>query len=651
MKTKPISPANSSVHDDLALLMNSIKEYAIIRLDANGHIISWNEGAKQIKGYTQDEIIGKDFALFYSTEDIAAGVPRANLQLAKTQGSYTGTGWRLRKDGSAFWADIVITALYAADGSLRGFVKITRDITRQKALSDELEYLHLEQQQDITEALNLTLKENTDYKHALDESAIVAITNQKGVITHVNDNFCKISKYGREELLGRDHRIINSGYHDRAFIRTLWTTIARGEIWKGELKNRAKDGSIYWVDTTIVPFLDRERKPYQYLAIRFDITQRKQEETHLRLLESVITNTTDAVLVTEAEPLSEPGPRIVYVNEAFTRMTGYSAADMIGKTPRMLQGPKSDPAELKKLSTALRHFQPAEVTIVNYHKNGGEFWMNLAVSPVTDEKGRHTHFIAIQRDVTQRKKEEERLKELNESFERHAKELALSNAELEQFAYVASHDLQEPLRMVTSFLSLLENKYGDSIDEKGKQYIFFAVDGAKRMRQIILDLLEFSRVGKTDEKLEEVDLNELINDILPLYRKQIEERKAVITVDALPTLLTYKVPVRQVFQNLISNALKYVKPDVCPAISIVYKEEAAYHEFRVQDNGIGIDPEFFDKIFIIFQRLHNKDEYSGTGMGLATTKKIIENLGGKIGLHSAEGKGSSFYFTLLKNNH
>jgi PAS domain S-box-containing protein len=772
MKTKPLLLENNIVYDDLLLLMNSIRDYAIIRLDTEGNITSWNRGAEQIKGYTAEEAIRKNFSIFYSAEDIGNGVPQANLNLAMVNGSYAGTALRVRKNGSVFWGDMVITALYTDDNSLRGFVKITRDITRQKELSEDLEHLHLQAKQMITQKLDVTLKENIDYKHALDESAIVAITDQKGIITHVNDNFCKISKYSREELLGRDHRIINSSYHEQAFIRELWRTIADGKIWKGELKNKAKDGSFYWVDTTIVPFLNDKGKPYQYVAIRSDITRRKQEEAHLRLLESVITNATDAVLVTEAEPLDEPGPRIIYVNEAFTRMTGYTAEEVTGKTPRILQGPKSDKQELKRLSDAMRSFQPCEITIKNYHKNGEEFWINFAVSPVTDEKGRHTHFIAIQRDVTQRKKEEaqkqalaeaftaslaerntilesigdafftvdknwvitywnntaekvlmktknemlnrnlwdvfsdavdsesykkyhraietnqaehfedhyaplgkwyeisayptgkglsayfkditerktsERLSiEMNASLQQQAKELAVSNAELEQFAYVASHDLQEPLRMVTSFLDLLEKKYRDLIDDKGRQYIHFAVDGAKRMRQIILDLLEYSRVGRSENDMESVDLNQLVKEILVLFRKQSEEKKAIFNFTSLPTVQTHKTPMRQVLQNLIGNSLKYQPVGSIPVIDISSKETDDRWEISVKDNGIGINPAYFEKIFIIFQRLHQKDEYAGTGMGLAITKKIIENLGGNIRVVSEPGKGSTFYFTIVK---
>jgi len=169
------------------------------------------------------------------------------------------------------------------------------------------------------------------------------------------------------------------------------------------------------------------------------------------------------------------------------------------------------------------------------------------------------------------------------------------------------------------------------------------------MRQIILDLLNFSRVGRTDDDMESVDLNKLINEILALYRKQIEEKRAKIIFSNLPTLLTYKTAIREVLQNLISNGLKYHKPGESPFVNINCSEKEGHWLISVKDNGIGIDDTYFDKIFIIFQRLHTREEFSGTGMGLAITKKIVENLGGKIWVESEEGKGTTFYFTLLKN--
>ena len=234
--------------------------------------------------------------------------------------------------------------------------------------------------------------------------------------------------------------------------------------------------------------------------------------------------------------------------------------------------------------------------------------------------------------------------ELNERSDK----LLISNSELEQFAYIASHDLQEPLRMITSFLGQIEKRYGEALDERGKQYIYFAVDGAKRMRQIILDLLEYSRVGRASGNIENIDLNELIAEIKILYRKQIDENHAEIKFGNLPMLRGFTSPLRQVFLNLISNALKYQPGGQKAILNIEAAESENYWQFCVSDNGIGIEAEYFDKIFIIFQRLHSREEYSGTGMGLAITRKIVESFGGKIWLESEEGKGTSFYFTSPK---
>lgn len=241
------------------------------------------------------------------------------------------------------------------------------------------------------------------------------------------------------------------------------------------------------------------------------------------------------------------------------------------------------------------------------------------------------------------------LSQKQESLEHAVKLLEQKNTELEQFAYAASHDLQEPLRMVTGFLTQLEKNYGSTFDDKAKQYIGFAVDGAQRMRQLILDLLEFSRVGRVGDHIVEIDLNNIISEITMLYNKEIEDKNAIIVTDKLPVIHTQKSLITQVFQNLIGNALKYSKEEFPVQISISLQEQDKYWQFAVTDNGIGIPQEFFEKIFVIFQRLHNREKYSGTGIGLAITKKIVESLGGKIWVESEENNGSAFYFTIPKN--
>ena len=249
------------------LLVDGVQDYAIFMLDPHGRVATWNDGAQHITGYEAQEIIGEHFSRFYTEEDISQGKPEFELEVAAAEGRYEEEGLRVRKDGSRFWASTVITALRDEAANLRGFSKVTRDITERKRAE---------------EALRRSLKELADMKFAIDESAIVATTDQRGTITYVNEKFCEISKYSREELLGQDHRIINSGYHEKSFIRNLWRTVAQGKVWRGELRNQAKDGSIYWVDTTIVPFLNEAGKPYQYVAIRYDVTERKNAEEALR---------------------------------------------------------------------------------------------------------------------------------------------------------------------------------------------------------------------------------------------------------------------------------------------------------------------------------------------------------------------------------
>ena len=239
--------------------------------------------------------------------------------------------------------------------------------------------------------------------------------------------------------------------------------------------------------------------------------------------------------------------------------------------------------------------------------------------------------------------------EMKSNLQKSTAELKTSNTELERFAYVASHDLQEPLRMVSSFLHLLERKLEGKLDESSKQYIGFATDGAERMKTLIQDLLQYSRVGTSKEAVSKVDCNEVIQSVISLLSLSIRETNATIHVHPLPVIKAVQPQMLQLFQNLIGNALKYHGP-AAPQIEVGVAEKGDEYEFYVKDNGIGIDPKFYERIFIIFQRLHNKSDFSGTGIGLSICKKIVERHGGKIRVESEPGKGSTFYFTLPKTN-
>jgi light-regulated signal transduction histidine kinase (bacteriophytochrome) len=242
------------------------------------------------------------------------------------------------------------------------------------------------------------------------------------------------------------------------------------------------------------------------------------------------------------------------------------------------------------------------------------------------------------------------LEKLYTDLDLKAQALKSSNAELQRFAYVASHDLQEPLRMVSSFLQLLEKKYKDKLDEQAGTYIFFAKDGAERMKKLIENLLDYSRIESIKEDCQEVDTAEVMKEMLILYELPIKESNTTIEVANLPVITGIKSQIRQVFQNILSNALKYknTKGDL-PFIRVGFSETSSHWVFSIEDNGIGIEPQFLSKIFILFQRLHTRNEYAGTGIGLSISKKIIEKHKGKIWAKSVAGEGSNFFFSISKS--
>lgn len=264
-----------------------------------------------------------------------------------------------------------------------------------------------------------------------------------------------------------------------------------------------------------------------------------------------------------------------------------------------------------------------------------------------DENGKEQIWTVVQ-DITEIKMKEQELRQLNEEIENQNLLLSISNNELEQFAYVASHDLQEPLRMITGFLSLLEAKYKDQLDEKAQEYIHYAVNGAARLRQIIIDLLEYSKISKDNSEAQATDLEETIKTVIQLLSGTIKEKNAQISWNKLPKVLGQRAPLNQLFYNLISNALKYQTPGVPPEINISVTEMPNAWKFTVSDNGIGIDSEFHKKVFVLFNRLHSKSEYEGTGIGLALCKKIVEKHGGEIWVESEVNQGSKICFTLFK---
>ena len=519
---------------------------------------------------------------------------------------------------------------------------LQKTLTERELALDQFTDLQsaIEELQKTQEALKESLaatsevarKDLADQKFALDQHAIVAMTDVKGSITYVNDKFCAISKYSREELLGQDHRILNSGYHPKEFFQQMYRTIAQGGVWRGEIRNRAKDGSFYWVDSTIVGFAGADGKLEKYVAIRADITERKRAEEVRERLAAVVESSDDAIIGKTLDGV------ITTWNHGAEKVFGYPVSEAVGKPMQMLVPPERANEEADILARVERGESVEHFETVRVRKDGKGIDVSVTISPIRDSSGAIVGVSKVARDISERKRAEQRLADKVE-------ELARSNRDLEQFAYAASHDLQEPLRMVASYTQLLAERYGGKLDENADKFLGYAREGALRMQVLIRDLLTFSRVVQAGVPRKNVDCDVALEEALQSLTAAIEESGTVVTHTALPNVWADQTQIVQVFQNLIGNAIKFHN-GAPPQCAVSAEKSGCNWLFSVSDNGIGIAPEYAENIFVVFQRLHARTEYPGNGIGLAICKKIIEHYGGTIWVESKVGEGSTFKFTL-----
>jgi len=355
-----------------------------------------------------------------------------------------------------------------------------------------------------------------------------------------------------------------------------------------------------------------------------------------QIFETIVQNITEPVL------LIDKNFNILWANKAFQEQTGYKIEEIIGNKCHILTHRSETachlPDHLCPIAEVQKTGKTATVTHTHFNKKGKKLFVEIMVYPVKDKKGEIVQFVYIYRDITERKLAEEELRKLT-------RELKRSNEDLRQFAYVASHDLQAPLRSIEGFIRLLIKKYKGRLDENAGEYIHFITDGVKEMQMLISDLLEFSKVGMNNSAFTPTDISSCVKQAISNLTGVIIEKKAVIRYDKrFPTILGCATQLTSLFQNLIENAIKFCTAQ--PKIHISAKRDRKYWVFSVEDNGIGIDLRDFDKIFVPFGRLHGKSEFPGTGIGLATCNKIVERHGGRIWLKSTRGKGSTFFFTL-----
>lgn len=505
-------------------LVEAVKDYSILMLSPQGYILSWNEGATRMKQYSANEVLGKHFSIFHTPENVQSGLPEKELRIAQSEGRYSEEGWRVRRDGTLFWAHVTVSAVKDASGKLIGFGKVTHDITEQRQAEERL------------------------------------------------------------RLSEERFRILVEGVQDYA---------------------------IFMLDS---------------------------------------------------------GGHVISWNRGAERIKGYKASEILGKHFSIFytEKAKSDKHPDYELEVA-KKVGTYEEEGIRIRKDGSTFWANVLITALYDKHQSLTGFAKVTRDVTERKRAEEEVRALNAALEERVKErtrqleestqaleaqkeeLLRSNSDLQQFAYVASHDLQEPLRIVVSQLQLVDRLEGNKLGAESRKSMDFAIEGALHMRRLVLDLLSYAQIEKGAESMRPTDFNDVLRFATDHWRQRIDESQTKILGQKLPTVIANTVQMQQIFLNLMGNAISYTPPDRKPQINISARDAGDEWIFSVADNGIGIEREYWQKIFIIFQRLHSdRGRFPGTGIGLAVCKKIVERHGGKMWLDSTPGVGTTFYFSLPK---
>jgi PAS domain S-box-containing protein len=499
-----------AIEERYRLMVEGVKDYAIFMLDPRGYISTWNDGAQKTKGYSRNEIIGKHFSIFYTAEDLESKKPERELIIAEQTGKYEEEGWRVKKNGSVFWANIVITALFNEQNKLIGFSKVTRDLTEKKYNEEALKQSE--------ERYRSLVEQVTDYG--------IFMLDEKGRVISWNVGAKNISGYEADEIIG-------------------------------------KYFSIFYTEEDII-----KEKPLNELRIAQSTGKYEEEGWRLR-------------------------------------------------------------------------------------KNGTRFWASIVITAVYNKNNTLIGYSKVTRDLTERKEAERALRVSYDRYRRLAaqlrhtnEELKVANKEMEQFTSIVSHDLQEPIRTIKSFLLVMKIKLEQKEYDKLQVYIDKSVQASNRMKELIVNLLNYSQLTKETIAEENVDVRSLIQEVISNMRASIESSKANIIIEnTVDYVKGDPVQLVQVIQNLLSNALKFTH-ESSPEIRISCVMENGHPRFSISDNGIGIDQSDTDKIFEIFRRLNTSKDYPGTGIGLAICKKIVDRHNGRIWPESKPGSGTTFHFTL-----
>ncbi|MSQ14450.1 MAG: PAS domain S-box protein [Dehalococcoidia bacterium] len=589
---------------------------AVISTSTEGVITSWNAAAERLYGYSAAEALGQpgDFLI---APDRIFEIAHLPIAVGVRQVFSNFETVRVTKGGRHIPVSVKIFPLLDPAGQILGQADITTDISaRLKA--------------EATETRLAALVESS-------ADAIIGYTLE-GVVTDWNRAAERLYGYSANEAMGKSLHLVTPPDR-RDELHRILGQIAAGESAHFETVRMTKEGRMVDVSIVTSPVRDTAGNVVGGSSIIRDVTEQKRLMEALRQSESqlslVYTQMNDAVFYLGVEHGDQF--RFISVNPAFTKATGLTAIAVVGK---LIQEVVPEPSLQWVLDRYKEAIREKKIIQWNDHSNylGGAKHGEVSIAPVFDAEGRCTNLVGTRHDVTEQQ-------QAADALAQRARDLQRSNEQLEQFAYVASHDLQEPLRMVASYTQLLRRRYGEQLDAAANEYIDFAVDGANRMQSLIKDLLEFSRVDRRGAPLKPVSLDEVVKMAVDSCQLLIQDSGAEVIYAELPVVLGDQVQLMQVFQNLLANAIKF-RRDVAPRIVIEATREGGMWSIRVVDNGIGFNERFNERIFEMFERLHTRKDYPGTGIGLAIVRRIVERHGGAISARSQPGVGSVFTITL-----
>jgi PAS domain S-box-containing protein len=578
----------------------------------------------EILGYPENELLklrGRDISHPEDADVINRERPRlyaGEIDEVRLEKRY------LRKDGSVVWVHFAMVVERDAEGRPKYEIAVYDDITARREAEEGLR----QSEERFRRTFELA-------------GSGIAVVSLEGRFVRVNARLCEMFGYAKAELVGRSVKEV-SHPEDRDIVDGPRARLMDRHSDSARVEKRylRKDGSVFWASLAIALERDAAGRPLHAISVLDDITARKAAEASLRENEERFRKSFE--LASSGVAHVGLDGRFLRVNRRLTEMLGYDEAELIGRSVKEVSHPEDRDVTDEQRALVRAGLRESVRFEKRYLRKGGApVWVSLGVALVRDASGAPQYEIAMFDDITERKQAEAALREAHEELKR-------SNSELEQFAYVASHDLQEPLRMVSSYTQLLGRRYQEKFDADAREFMGYIVDGAARMKQLIEDLLAYSRVGTKSRDFKPVDLEKPLRRALANLKAAIDESAAAVSFDPLPALPADEAQLAQVFQNLIGNALKF-RSSAAPRIHVSSLEKGDEWEIGVRDNGIGIEPQYFERIFMVFQRLHNKGEYPGTGIGLAIVKKVIERHGGRVRVASTPGEGSAFVFTLPKD--